>query len=145
MKTAAVASLLLIGFLTGCAAGPERTETALEAKQGYDPGGYRFVSFNGIATEAGYWRQDLGRAGLAGPIGDLKECLVQEVVKGSSPALHNAVRRFLADKTEANYRDFPPKAEWFIGSGKISFDHFGYFAYARCAHQYPPEEQQAGS
>lgn len=141
MKRTVTACLLSIVILAGCTAAPDRsTETAGAA---YSPDGYHFLSFSGITTEEGYWRQDLGRVGLAGSVGDLNECLIEEIVKGSTPALRAAVRRFLADKTEANYRAFPLKGQWFIRSGKISIEQFADLTYAHCAALHPPMQQKA--
>lgn len=137
----AVMACLFASVLTGCT---NTSKESNQASQSDTSTHYRFASFAHAVTEADYWRQDMGRVQLAGYVGDLNECLVQEVVQSSSPALHQAVQRFLADNTEANYRAFPLKGQWFIGPGKISVDQFAYFAYARCSAVHPPEEQQAG-
>lgn len=145
MKWLATVCVLFLGLLSACAAPPDSEQQAV-APGGYAPGSYRFVSFRGIATEEGYWRQDLARVQLGWFVGDLKECLVQEIVKGSSPALRDAVRRFVAEQTEENYRDFPLKAEWFAPYGKaMSFDGFLDMTYHFCAHLHPPMAQQAES
>jgi hypothetical protein len=147
MKMRAATCFACLGLLAACTAMPEHNRESSTAAAGYgapyDSGDYRFVSFSGITTEEGYWHQDLGRIGLAGPVGELKECLIEEVVGGSSPALRAAVRRFLADKTEANYRAFPLKGQWFIRSGKISIEQFANLAYAHCAALHPPMQQKA--